>query len=83
MNSKYFHLFANCFIVKGHNRSLIFDSQRMKTVFVPNDMYDIITKAKSTSIQQIYAEYGIDNKEIINEKSIYIVSHGRSYNFGP
>lgn len=67
MNKKYFNLFANCFIVKGHNRSLIFDSQRMKTVFVSNDMYDIITKAKSTSIQQIYEEYGIDNKEIIDE----------------
>ncbi len=65
--NEYFRLFANCFLVKGYKRSLIFDSQRMRTVFVPNDMYDIIIKAKSISIEQIYEEYGIENKEIIDE----------------
>ncbi|MEM6719214.1 MAG: grasp-with-spasm system SPASM domain peptide maturase [Bacteroidota bacterium] len=65
--NRYFNLFANCFIVYGFNRSLIFDAQRMKTVFIPNDIYEIIMKAKNNSIEQIYEEYGLENKSTIDE----------------
>ena len=38
-----FKIHANCFIVKGYTRSIIYDLQRKEFSFLPNDLEDILS----------------------------------------
>jgi SPASM domain peptide maturase of grasp-with-spasm system len=42
-----FHLFASCIPVKGANRSAIYDLQRNQFEYIPNPLYDILTRFKN------------------------------------
>lgn len=63
----FFKLFANCIAVKGANRSLIVDLQKNQTHLIPNDMYEVLIKSAKTEINQLYVEYGEDNKDVIKD----------------
>lgn len=63
----FFKLYANCIVVKGANRSLIVDLQKNKTHLIPNDMYEVLVKSTKTKINQLYVEYGEENKDVIRD----------------
>lgn len=69
INSDHFFVFfSSCFLVKGHNRSLIIDTQRNNYISVPETMYDVINLFKrKKSIQEIISIYGEESSFIINE----------------
>ncbi len=50
-------LFANCIPVKGASRSLICDLQRFKVQLIPNDLYDLLEKYESKTIEEILSHY--------------------------
>lgn len=62
-----FELFANCVIVKGHNRSTICDLQRNDVRTIPNDLYDILIDHEGKTINEIKKQYHNEFDEIIDE----------------
>ncbi len=64
--NNFFLIFSNCQLTKGLKRSTITDFQRNKTYIIPNDLYEIIIKAKQIMVSQIYLEYGADNKDTLD-----------------
>ncbi len=53
MTDKHIILFPSCHIVKGANRSAIYDIQREEVVFVPNDLADFIIKYNGKKYEKI------------------------------
>lgn len=48
-----FHLFATCIIVKGHNRSCIYDVQRGDYEYIPNSLADILNTSKGVTFEAL------------------------------
>jgi SPASM domain peptide maturase of grasp-with-spasm system len=58
--NKIFNLFSCCILVKGHRKSIIIDTQRNESYYIPNDLYNIINNnpAILTSTEnKIISEY--------------------------
>jgi len=62
---KPFHVFANCFVVKGVTRSVLIDSQRNFYEYIPNSLGHVLTENQGDSIGKLIEVYG--NQEIIEE----------------
>ena len=62
-----FKLFANCFIVKGYNRSTICDLQRNDVRTIPNDLYDLLKDHEGKTINEIKKIFNNEFDEIIYE----------------
>jgi len=55
--NKYFILYASCIPVKGHKRSVLCDLQRDDFVFIPNDLYGILTEHRTKSVDELKLYY--------------------------
>ncbi|MDR2066007.1 MAG: grasp-with-spasm system SPASM domain peptide maturase [Prevotellaceae bacterium] len=55
--NKVFYLYACCIPVKGSQRSLIMDIQRNNFYFIPNVLFEILTKYRTKSINKIKKIY--------------------------
>lgn len=66
MNKK-IKLFANCIPVKGINRSVICDLQKGEVKVIPNDLYDILEKYESHTVDEIKKEYENKYDKVIDE----------------
>jgi SPASM domain peptide maturase of grasp-with-spasm system len=64
---EYFRLYSNCLFQKGYLRSIIIDSQRNEIHFAPNDLEEILIKSEYLTLDEIYNEYGEENKDTIFE----------------
>jgi SPASM domain peptide maturase of grasp-with-spasm system len=53
----FFKLFANCIPVKGYKFSIICDLQRHKYNYIPNEIYDILTKDLDLEINELKEKY--------------------------
>ncbi len=64
----YFKLFANCILVKGHNRTTINDLQRKKIQIVNNNIADLLGNLNNkVSVKELLANYDdIEKKDIIS-----------------
>ncbi len=67
--NKIFNLFACCILIKGYRRSLIVDTQRFDTYYIPNDLFDILnnntevlTSNNKDNIAQEYLDFLLDNE---------------------
>ena len=65
--SKYFFLFPSCVPVKGFSRSIVCNLQIEHFEFVPNIVYEILSKHKKKTIEQIIGIYGYENRQNILE----------------
>ncbi|MDR1347806.1 MAG: grasp-with-spasm system SPASM domain peptide maturase [Prevotellaceae bacterium] len=54
---RFFYLYACCIPVKGTERSLIMDTQRNNFYFIPNVLFEILTKHRTKSISKIKKIY--------------------------
>ncbi len=66
MNSnKYLILFSCCKMVKGYNRSAIYDFQRKKIFFIPNSLYYLLDNTSSIlNIEKLLTNYPNQKKTI-------------------
>ncbi|MDR2127318.1 MAG: grasp-with-spasm system SPASM domain peptide maturase [Prevotellaceae bacterium] len=55
--NRFFYLYACCIPVKGDKRSLIMDIQRNNFNFIPNVLFEILTKHRTKSINRIKKIY--------------------------
>lgn len=62
-----FMLFSTCIPVKGFNRSIIYDLQRMSFEYIPNSLYDLIIEFEGNSIEDIFTKYDDSEKTTIEE----------------
>lgn len=62
---KYFFLFSSCVPVKGFSRSIVCNLQVENFEFIPNILFEILTKYRTKSIQQIVEIYGKENENHI------------------
>jgi SPASM domain peptide maturase of grasp-with-spasm system len=60
-------LFDCCYPIKGANRSLILDTQRLEFEFIPNSLYEILENHNGKSIQEIKDIYNNEHDETIDE----------------
>ena len=82
IDQKYFHLFSNCLLTKGYDRSSIIDLQRKDIHFIPNTLYFILKKHKNKTIGWIKKYYNDSliisdyfNFLLSKELGIYVDSH--------
>jgi len=62
---KYFLLYANCILVKGGKKVLIYDLQYGRARFIPNLLYDILVTARKSTLNEIKNKYlNVDGNEI-------------------
>jgi len=72
---KYFIPFACCIPVKGFKRSIICDLQRNSFKFIPNDLYSILLKTRTTPIEEIISEYDFVDHETINDYFEFLIDN--------
>jgi len=71
MHNKYFKLFANCIPVNGYKRSIICDLQKLRFSFIPNSLFDILSKTDFVDINATKKLY--NNDLIINEYFDFLI----------
>lgn len=72
---KYINLYACCIPTKGASRSIVIDTQRNNFFFIPNELYDIITKQFNKPINEVYSQYDAENHEILNEYFNFLINN--------
>ena len=77
MLNKYFILSADCKLVDGPTRSIIYDLTRASYNFIPNILHDILTEDYTLSIGAVIQKYGEENKAYIIEYFEFLL--GKEY----
>ncbi len=67
MKNNYFILLADCKLVDGPTRSIIYDMSRSSYSFIPNVLYEILSEDYALSINGIVNKYGLENEQFILE----------------
>lgn len=67
INNKVILMFSNCIPVKGARRSIICDLSRNTFEFIPNSMYDFISKHNGQIILEIKSMYSDSDLVILDE----------------
>jgi len=67
-------LFECCMPVKGARRSVICDVQRNNYEFIPNSLYDFITRYDGHSVEEIKADFPADAHETIDEYISFLIN---------
>jgi len=62
-----FRLYACCIPVRGARRSTICDLQRQTYYLIPNGLYDIVTRFRDSSLEEIKRGFDSSEHEIIDE----------------
>ncbi|QES87628.1 grasp-with-spasm system SPASM domain peptide maturase [Rhizosphaericola mali] len=62
--AKYIYIYSDCFLVRGANRSLIYDISKRKMIFIDNQLYNILKLAREYTIGEILEMF--TEKEDIN-----------------
>jgi SPASM domain peptide maturase of grasp-with-spasm system len=60
-------LFTNCKIVKGAARSIVYDLQRERFAYIPNDLYEMFDNGRIPSRDDLISEYGASNTEVLGD----------------
>ncbi len=71
-------LMQSCFLVKGHSRALIVDTQRKKYHAVPNALVDFIEKSEGQDMEHsiaTYAEGDEDNVTVLREYIDFLLTN--------
>ena len=74
-----FSLYSNCVVTKGHKRSTLSDLQRMSSIFILNDMVEIIEHLKTKSIIEVKRIFGKKNEQVIDDYINFLIE--REYGF--
>ena len=62
-----YHLFSTCIVIKGINRSCVYDLQRGDFDYVPNTLTDILLDTKESTFDKLYNSFAsLDDKKVIN-----------------
>jgi SPASM domain peptide maturase of grasp-with-spasm system len=69
----YFSIYSNCIPVQGLQRSMIYDIQRSKFDFIPNDLLVIIRKYNGQMISDIYEDYDVKEHVILDEYFEFLI----------
>jgi SPASM domain peptide maturase of grasp-with-spasm system len=64
---KYFCLYSDCKIVKGHSKSLILDLTKREFHHIPNSIVYILKSLKDNNFYSFQEDYSEVDKEIIND----------------
>lgn len=73
MKNKIFNLFANCKLVKGATRAIIFDLQRGKMYPIPLSLYSILKMQGKSTWNKMIETLKIEDKETIEEYFQFLV----------
>lgn len=76
---EYFILYANCVPVQGASRSLICDLQKGRYYYIPNDLSNLLNENKRTKLSEIYALYGPENEQVLDEYLNYLIDNGMGF----
>jgi SPASM domain peptide maturase of grasp-with-spasm system len=71
---EYLKIFERCQLVRGYQRSAIYDFDRLDYEFIPNLMYDILVENKRLLTADYYKRYSEGEQEIVKEYISFLVS---------
>jgi len=71
----YFSMYSNCVPVKGAQRSIIYDLQRAKFDFIPNDLFNLIERFNGQRIELAYDYYGAETYDVLDEYFEFLVEN--------
>jgi len=72
-SKKYFKLYSTCIPVKGASRSVICDLQRESFDFIPNDLYEIISRFNGRKVKAILDYAGPENLKMLMEYFSFLI----------
>lgn len=87
IDSKSFILYADCIPTKGIKRSIVTDLTRLRGKFIPNLLYEILTKYRNKTIEEIKSVYmgdlddGLDRfiKQLVTEEYGFLTSEPEKF----
>jgi SPASM domain peptide maturase of grasp-with-spasm system len=68
-------VFADCFPVKGHSRSAVYDLGRNNFYLIPNSLYDLLITCEGLTHDEIYGRYDADEKAVLDEYFQFLNDH--------
>lgn len=71
--NKVFNLFANCKLVKGHTRGVIYDLQRNNIYPIPLSLVHILEQEGTTTFDKLLDTYGSENEETLQEYFAFLM----------
>ena len=69
--NNYLYLFSDCFLVKGHTRTMICDVSRKKMFFINNPYYDVLLELKHTKIGEFVSS--LEGEDDLKEFEKFII----------
>lgn len=73
VRKKYFRLYANCLLVKGYKRSIIYDLQTGKWDFIPNALHEILKECGGGKVSDCYKIIHKNQHGILNEYFDFLI----------
>lgn len=70
---KVIKIYESCRVIKGYQRSVIYDLEKNKYFLIPNLMHDLIVKYDGCSIEEIYDKF--EDKLLIDEYINYLIEN--------
>jgi SPASM domain peptide maturase of grasp-with-spasm system len=77
--NEYIHLYSNCRVVKGAQRSVLWNLSSGNFELIPNDLAELIPTLYHTRVLDIYERFGQDSKPILD--SYFELITGQDYGF--
>ncbi|WP_430412160.1 grasp-with-spasm system SPASM domain peptide maturase [Kordia sp.] len=66
---------SNCVVVKGANRSTIYDLQRNEVKLIPSDLQNLIEQHEGKTIEEIKTQYNESDHEVVEEYLNFLLEH--------
>lgn len=74
-NKQKIKLFASCRVVKGSQRSIICDLQRMNFKLIPNDLIDLLQNCEGKTLAEIKENNNNEDNEVIEEYFDFLIEN--------
>ncbi|MEM6736026.1 MAG: grasp-with-spasm system SPASM domain peptide maturase [Bacteroidota bacterium] len=71
----YLIVYSNCIPVKGAVRSTICDLQNHRYYYIPNDLFDLLSKLKKKPLHNIYRSFSKENYGILDEYFDFLMTN--------
>lgn len=68
-------LFSDCILTKGYNRSIISDTQNKSYFYIPNGLYEILSKYNGFKISAIKEKFNNEFDDIIDEYFHFLIEN--------
>jgi len=74
-SDRLFKLHACCIPIRGYGRSIIYDLNRKKFWYIPNDLYDVLLAFDKKTIKQLFQSYNSSSHSVLHSYLAFLVKN--------